>query len=274
MVDLRSLAKFTQFAVTEPVAGVVHVEINRPRALNSFSTTTWTQYGDLLAALDAAEPPVRAIVLSGAGPHFTAGLNLKEAVGEFEALPSRAAQRAAQLYASTRAFQAAISTAARIRPPVIAVAHGVCYGLAIDIMVACAVRIAAADARLSIKEIQVGFAADIGTLQRIGRLTGNQSAVAELALTGRDFGATEAADLGLVSAVHDTKEAAVTAALELATAIAKASPPAIYGTKRALVEMTEEAVPVDTGLDRIAKYNSRAIDASVVDGLRKRASRL
>ena len=85
------------------------------------------------------------------------------------------------------------------------------------------------------QEVDVGLAADIGTLARLPKLTGNQSLVHELAYSARDFSASEAAHMGLLSrVVKGGREEVVNAALELAKSIAKKSPIAVLGTKRVL----------------------------------------
>ena len=132
-----------------------------------------------------------------------------------------------------RNFQRAIGAPTRIPQPVIAAVHGVAFGLALDLLSAVDVRLAAADAAFSIKEVDVGLAADIGTLARLPRLVGNASLLYELALTGRVFGAQDAQRLGLVSrVVPGSRDDVVRAALELAREIARKSPVAVVGVKR------------------------------------------
>ena len=134
-----------------------------------------------------------------------------------------------------RDFQHAIGAPARTPQPVIAAVHGLAFGLALDALSAVDVRLAAADAAFSIKEVDVGIAADIGTLARLPRLVGNASLLHELALTGRVFGAHDAHRLGLVSrVVPGSRDEVVRAALELAREIARKSPVAVVGVKRFL----------------------------------------
>ncbi len=146
------------------------------------------------------------------------------------------ARRALQTRAYIRTFQHAINAPARIPQPVIAAVHGLAYGLALDALCAVDVRWAASDATFSIKEVDVGLAADIGTLARgPGRAFGaNASLLFELALSGRTFGADEArAALGLVSrVVPGSRAQVVRAALEFAREVARKSPVAVAGVKR------------------------------------------
>jgi len=117
---------------------------------------------------------------------------------------------------------------------VICVLHGASIGIAIDIASACDIRLAAQDTELSIKEVDVGLAADLGTLQRFPRIVGNDSWTRELAFTGRFFSAQEALEKGFVSYILNSKESGVAKALAVAKLIASKSPVAVQGTKNQL----------------------------------------
>jgi len=119
-------------------------------------------------------------------------------------------------------------------PSVICVMHGPSLGIAIDISSACDIRLASQDTKLSIKEVDIGLAADVGTLQRFPRLVGNDSWTRELALSGRFFTASEALEKGYVSYVLESKDKAVEKAMEIAKVIASKSPVAVQGTKHLL----------------------------------------
>ncbi|MDP2435285.1 MAG: enoyl-CoA hydratase-related protein, partial [archaeon] len=86
----------------------------------------------------------------------------------------------------------------------IATVHGKCIGAGVDLITACDIRYATASSVFSVKEVAVGLAADVGTLQRLPKVVGNHSLLRELVLTGRDFGAAEAQELGMVSRVFAT----------------------------------------------------------------------
>lgn len=132
-----------------------------------------------------------------------------------------------------RDFQRAIDAPTRIPQPVLAAVHGVTFGLALDLLSAVDVRLAATDVAFSIREVDVGLAADIGTLARLPKLVGNASLLYELALTGRSFDAQAALSLGLVSrVVPGSRDDVVRAAIELACEIARKSPLAVVGIKR------------------------------------------
>lgn len=117
---------------------------------------------------------------------------------------------------------------------VIAVLHGISYGLALDIVLAADIRVCAASTRFAVKEVDIGLAADIGTLSRLPRAGVSMSWAKEVCLSARDFDAKEALAVGLVSRVCEDKAAALKHGLELASTIAAKSPVAVVGTKHVL----------------------------------------
>lgn len=92
---------------------------------------------------------------------------------------------------------------------VIAVLHGISFGLALDLSLACDIRLSTTSTRFSVKEVDIGLAADIGTLSRLPKAVGNSSWVKEICLTARIFGGEEAQSVGLVSGVYGDKSEAV-----------------------------------------------------------------
>lgn len=182
-------------------------------------------------------PDVRVIVLSGAGSKaFTSGLDVKAASQSTltSGSDSDSARQATTLRRHIVEFQDCISAIERCEKPVIAAIHGFALGLAVDIATAADVRLSAADTRFAVKEVDIGLAADIGTLSRLPKVVGNYGWVKDVALTARIFGAEEALRVGLVSGVYETKEKTLKAAFDLAALIASKSPVAVQGTKELL----------------------------------------
>lgn len=184
-------------------------------------------------------PDVRAIVFSGAGDRaFTAGLDVKAASQELlspqNGKSTDPARVATQLRRHIDEFQDCITSIERCEKPVVVAMHGISYGLAIDMSVAADIRLCAKDTTFSVKEVDIGLAADIGTLTRLPKVVGNYGWVKEVALTARLFGAEEALKVGFVSGVYDTKQETVQKAVELAELMAKKSPVAVQGTKELL----------------------------------------
>ncbi|KAH7886885.1 Delta2-dienoyl-CoA-isomerase [Phlebopus sp. FC_14] len=235
--------------VSKPIPFVLHVELSRGPA-NAFTTEFWKEYSavlDKVASPDDEYGDVRVVVLSSALPKiFTAGIDFQDLSLTTQPRTAFAdpARTAHALRDHIISFQHAISSPERCPVPVIAAIHGVVYGLGIDIISACDVRYTASNATFSIKEVDVGLAADIGTLAHLPKITGNASLARELAFTARPFTAVDALALGLVSKVVDGgREEVVRAALELAKEIAGKSPIAVVGTKQLLVHARDHSVP-------------------------------
>jgi enoyl-CoA hydratase len=205
--------------------------LDRPEKRNALSTELWQGLPDALDAL-ASDDEVRAIVVAGRGKSFCVGLDLAElggGAGGRERPASQAVANLRQLDTTTR-FQEAISALASCPLPVIAVVHGHCLGGGIDLITACDIRVAAANATFGVRETRIGIVADVGTLQRLPKVL-NAGHVAELAYTGKDIDAARADKIGLVNDVYADFDAAYAAAHDLANQIAANSPMAVRGTK-------------------------------------------
>ncbi|KAL1619028.1 hypothetical protein SLS54_006879 [Diplodia seriata] len=160
----------------------------------------------------------------------------------------------------------------RCAKPVIAVLHGISYGLAIDLSLACDVRLCASDASFAVKEVDIGIAADIGTLTRLPKSVGSASWAKDVALTARVFGADEALAQGFVSEVHPGKEEAVAAGLAKAALMAEKSPVAVQGTKELLNYSRDHTT--EEGLRYTAVWNSAMLQTNdikdaLMSGLKK-----
>ncbi|CAG9999334.1 unnamed protein product [Clonostachys byssicola] len=228
--------KYKNFVVSAPSAGVAHVEINRPKKLNAFARDVWLEFGAVFEQL-SADADVRAVVLSGAGDKaFTAGLDVVDSAGMFEqkGLSRDVARRAKALRATIEEFQVCVGAMEKCEKPVICVLHGVSFGLAIDIATCADIRICAANTRFSVKEVDIGIAADVGTLARLPKVVGSTSWVKDVCMSAREFSAQEALSVGFVSAVHEDKGKAVGAALAMAARLSEKSPVAVQGTKELL----------------------------------------
>ncbi|KAK2510451.1 hypothetical protein Q9233_017727 [Columba guinea] len=150
-------------------------------------------------------------------------------------------------------FQESFTALEKCPKPVIAAIHGACVGAGVDLISACDIRFCSQDAWFQVKEVDIGLAADVGTLQRLPKIVGSQSLVNELAFTARKMMAPEAQSCGLVSRVFADKEALLAGALEVAVAIAARSPVAVQGTKVNLLFSRDHSVP--EGLRYVATWN-------------------
>ena len=114
--------------------------------------------------------------------------------------------------------------------PVIAAIHGACVGGATSMVTFADIRYCTNDAWFQVKETALGLAADVGAIQRLPKIIGNQSLARELCLTARKFDANEAIDCGFVNKTFDDKETMMAACIEMAEMIAGMSPVAVQGT--------------------------------------------
>ena len=235
-------------------AGVAHVELARADKYNAMDKDMFAAIGDSFRAL-GRDAKVRAILLSGRGEHFTAGLDLDYASRQFPANrdPARAAEARLR---HIEWLQDAFSSLEAGRAPVIAAIHGGCIGAGVDLAVACDLRVASEDAFFQVAEVDVAITADLGTLQRLGYLI-PQGVLRELAYTGRRMAAEEAARYGLVNRVAADRDSAVAAGLELARAIAAKSPLAVAGAKKSLNR--SRGRPVEDGLRDVALWNAATL---------------
>jgi enoyl-CoA hydratase len=234
--------------------GVALVELARPDKFNAMDRDMFAAIGDSFRAL-GRDPAVRAILLSGQGRHFTAGLDLEYAASQFR--PGTDAGRAAEAkLRHIEWLQDSFTAVEQARPPVIAAVHGACVGAGVDLVSACDIRLASADAFFQIAEVDVAITADLGTLQRLGYLI-PQGVLRELTYTGRRVGAEEAARLGLVNRVEADREAVIAAGLAMAREIAAKSPLAVAGAKKNL--NYSRGRPVEDGLRDVALWNAAAL---------------
>ena len=246
--------------------GVAHVELARPEKFNAMDKDMFAAIGDAFRAL-GRDPAVRAILLSGRGRHFTAGLDLEYASKQFPKSqdPGRAAEARLR---HIEWLQDAFGAAEEARAPVIAAIHGGCIGAGVDLAAACDLRVASADAFFQIAEVDVAITADLGTLQRLGYLI-PQGVLRELTYTGRRMGAEEAARHGLVNEIAANRDACIAAGMALARTIAAKSPLAVAGAKKSLNHSRGRTV--EEGLRDVALWNAATlVSADLTEAIRAR----
>ena len=210
---------------------IAHLVLSRPEAMNTMHPTFWRELDDVLTRLHR-EGTARVLVISSTGKHFSAGMALETFAGAIQ-MDDQSPEGRAAIFDLLTDMQSTFTKLERLRIPVIAAIQGGCIGGAVDMVTACCIRYATADAFFCIQEINIGMVADVGTLQRLPKLI-PEAVVKELAYTGRRLGADKALGYGLVNAVFDTPEALLAGALQCAAEIAAKPPVAIWGTKQAI----------------------------------------
>ncbi|HJV83836.1 MAG TPA: enoyl-CoA hydratase-related protein [Noviherbaspirillum sp.] len=212
---------------------VAHLVLNRPAALNTIQPVMWRELTTILEDLQR-NAPARALVISSTGKHFTAGMALDVFAGDSSAtISDTTASHRANIVLQLEQMHRTFNLLEELRMPVIAAIHGGCIGGGVDMVSACDIRLATADAFFCIQEINIGMTADLGTLQRLPKLI-PEGIVHELAYTGRRLHAQRALAIGLVNDVFDTQDAMLEAAMQMAREIAEKPPVAIWGSKQAI----------------------------------------
>ncbi len=245
-----------EFFKLEIQKNIAHLSFNRPEKANALHAKAWEEMEQIFAQLDQ-EQEVRVIILSGEGKHFCAGIDLEllMSLQSYNQIKGEGRKREA-LRGFIKKLQAPINAIENCRKPVIAAIHNGCIGGGVDISVACDMRFCTKDAYFTIKEIDMGMVADLGTLQRLPKIIA-PGMVAEMAYTGRKVYGAEAVQIGLVNKTYENKEALMAGVLELATTIAEKSPLSIRGTKEILLHARDHSVA--DGLEYMATWNAATI---------------
>lgn len=235
----------------EVADGVGMVWLDRPEKLNALSADMWRDLPQTAQKL-AADPEVRVVVIGGRGPCFTVGIDLEMLASLAPSGESEAARRM-NLLRRIKELQETFSALAACPQPVLAAVHGYCLGAGIDLITACDIRWASADAVFSVRETRMGLVADVGTLQRLPKIL-NPGHVAELVYTGADIDASRALEIGLVTRVVADQSSLWTETMKLAASIAANSPLVVQGIKRVLA--AGEGRTVAEALDYMAVWNA------------------
>jgi enoyl-CoA hydratase len=239
---------------------VVTLWLDRAEARNAMGQDLWRDLPLAMAAV-SDDDEVRAVVIAARGPHFSVGLDLKEmgsmlTGGGGDGAASGRASMAARARAGRQGvlrLQDSVTAVARCPKPVIAAVHGYCIGGGVDLIAACDIRLASADALFSVREAKMAIVADLGSLQRLPAII-SAGHLAELAFTGKDISAERAKEIGLVNDVVADADGVLKAARALAGEIAANSPIAVQGTKAVLA--ANEGRTVAEGLEYVATWNA------------------
>ena len=232
---------------------VATVAFNRPDKANALNRDSWREMQEIFESL-SINKLVRVIILSGEGNNWCAGIDLELLLSMNNLdLSQGEARKREEVRSFIKFMQTSISSIENCHKPVLAAIHNGCIGGGVDIATACDIRYCTSDAYFTIKEIELGLVADLGTLQRLPKII-NSGQVAEMAFSGRKVFGPEAQDIHLVSKTFKDKETMMTHVNQIASLIAKHSPLAIKGTKEILKYTRDHTV--EDSLNYVATYNA------------------
>jgi len=208
---------------------IATITLNRPEKLNALDAEIWLGLEEAANAVKQ-KPDVRVAILTGAGDRaFSAGIDLKMVTsgGGFSlGRPVRGG------FESMQEMKEVFNMYESLPVPVIAAINGYCVGAAMELVLACDIRLASETAIFTIPEITLGVIPDMGGTQRLPRIVGPGMAK-ELIYTGKRIDAAEALRIGLVNHVYP-KDSLMSEARQLAEEIASKEPAAVQGAKRAI----------------------------------------
>ena len=234
---------------------IATVRLNRPEKANAMNAAMWQEIRQAFTWVDAT-PEARVAVLQGEGRYFTAGIDLQLMMGLGPQIANECDGRTREaLRRVILDMQDTLTSLERCRKPVLAAIHGGCIGGGIDLITCADMRYCSADATFTIKEIDIGMTADVGTLQRLPKIVPDGVA-RELVYTGRRMPAARAYEVGLVNEVFPDQETMLSGVTAIAAEIAAHSPLAVWGCKEMLVHARDHAVA--EGLAHVAAWQSGA----------------
>ncbi|MFU8814316.1 MAG: enoyl-CoA hydratase-related protein [Pseudomonadales bacterium] len=227
---------------------IAHLQLSRGDEYNRMPPAFWEEFPAALEEVDR-RGDVRALVISSTGKHFSAGMDVSAFTGSREQSWDRG--RAGEIARRNLArLQGVFTRLETLRMPVLAATQGGCVGGGVDLIAACDARYCTAEAFFCIQEINIGLAADVGTLQRLPKLIPD-GLMRELAYTGRRLPAREAFERGLVNQVFDTQTEMLDHVMAIAGQIATKSPLAITSTKHLLNYGRDHSVADTLGYQQV-----------------------
>ena len=201
---------------------VAVITLDRPERRNALAIDDWLALRDAVYRIG----DVRAVIVTGSGGHFSAGMDLSPANPLVQRIgPAVIEGREQPARDTLEELKGCVQALADLEVPTFAAIEGACVGGGFEIALACDVRIAARDARISRPEARAGMIPDLGGCARLTRLVGPGRA-ADLVCTGRSVDGEEAFRLGCVERVV-APGTALAAAREAAAQVAGNGPTAV-----------------------------------------------
>ena len=228
----------SELVLTKQRDTIFEIILNRPEKRNAMNA-------ELVEELDTAvqtanrTPGIRTVIIRGEGKAFSAGIDVSALLGLAQKYGSHWQQRMRSI---TDDFQAVHNRLERLEIPTIALLHGYCLGLAMELALACDIRIAAEGTQMGLPETRLGIIPDVGGTTRLTRLVGPARAK-ELIFTGRHFDMAYAERWGIVNYVVPANQL-IGKAEALAEEINQAAPLAVGMAKRVIDGLSD----IDRGL--------------------------
>jgi len=232
------------------------IVLNRAKQFNTFDDNFFDQFNQILKEL-SSDPTTHVILIWSEGKLFTAGINLNVLASSVDPSATKL-ESSLTIYKHLKKWQKIFTKINLCSKPVIVAVHSQCIGGGVDFITACDIRLCTADAQFSIKETKIAMTADLGTLQRIEKVT-SKGFAREMAFSGSPISSERALKFGFVNEVYADKESMLKGAREMAKDMASNSLIALQGTKIALNYAAEH--PTEDSLNQIALWNSAFIQS-------------
>jgi enoyl-CoA hydratase/carnithine racemase len=239
------------YLVGEKSGSIFAITLNRPEKRNAINVEMLTGLCEMVEH-QGSDPEIRAIILKGAGKIFSAGVDFNSLGAEVGGCLGEAEAGGAGLRELIYRFQQYLNRLEAVEVPIICALHGRALGLAVELALACDIRLMSADCVWSMPELKMGVIADMGGTSRLSRLLGPSRAM-EILMTGRDYSAQQALAWGLVNYYYSADHL-IGEAEKMAQDIALTAPLAVGAVKKIIKR--GEGVDLMTQQDMEAKHNS------------------
>ena len=247
---MTSSLSYFQLSIQDFVATLT---INRVDKANALNVDAWKELKEVMEAL-SEDRKVRVVVLNANGKFFCAGMDVQSLLGVSQEFMPLNEENSEKLYQFILMLQECVSSLEKCSKPVIAAVQGPCIGGGVDLITAADMRFSCDEAYFSVKEIDLGIVADMGTLQRLPQIVPNGVAK-EWIYTGRNVNGLEAERCGLVNKHFESQSEMDNFINDLVATITAKSPKTISGIKTNLNYSSDNSIK--DGLDFVAKYNSK-----------------
>ncbi|MGG3988784.1 enoyl-CoA hydratase [Bacillus smithii] len=228
--------------------------LNRPEAANALSKQLLSELKQLLQTVKG-QNDIQTVIITGSGPFFCAGADLKERKGMDEEEVKQAVQQ----------IRSIINELENVPQPTIAAINGAAMGGGLELALACDIRIAAQDAKLGLTETSLGIIPGAGGTQRLPRLIGKGRAK-ELIFAARKISGAEAEILGLVEYAVEA-ERVLEKAFELAKEFVENAPLSLRQAKIAVNKGMETDIMTGLKIEELA-YNALLNSSDRIEGLK------